>query len=240
MILKLRVQTKRKGGRTFVIRPPEGTIGRAHGNAVRIPSNDVSRKHCRLCIQDAIVTVEDLESLNGTFLNRERVVGVVEVLSGDALRVGPVTFEIQFEQPKDVPIEDQDVDVELITDPAFEQTVEEESFGVELFPEHRPVKGITKPSEVPTRKHSKPAGPPGRTAKKRTPKKDVRDNAPIPLAGDKPGNSAIPLAGSKSAGDADPTYVEFDQAWIPPDSALFRDMLEGLEGGENLEGDSKK
>src|SRR5580704_16320667 len=97
MKVKLVVQMGRKEGRTFTLRSPGGIIGRMQGNAVRIPSNDVSRKHCRLCVGKEAVTVEDLQSVNGTFINDKRVEGVRKLQSGDRLRVGPVTFLVAFD-----------------------------------------------------------------------------------------------------------------------------------------------
>ena len=72
-------------------------IGRAHGNDVRIPSSEVSRKHCELREKDGIVTVEDLESVNGTFLNDDLITGVAVVRPGDCITVGPVAFVVEYE-----------------------------------------------------------------------------------------------------------------------------------------------
>jgi pSer/pThr/pTyr-binding forkhead associated (FHA) protein len=41
--------------------------------------------------------VEDLTSANGTFLNSKRVSGKKPVKAGDLLRIGPLTFAVQFE-----------------------------------------------------------------------------------------------------------------------------------------------
>jgi pSer/pThr/pTyr-binding forkhead associated (FHA) protein len=79
------------------LRPPEAILGRSHGNTVRIPSADVSRRHCRLLLQDGLVTLEDLGSVNGTFLNGRRVDGAEVVRPGDALEVGPVSFVVEYE-----------------------------------------------------------------------------------------------------------------------------------------------
>ena len=38
-------------------------IGRAHGNEVRIPSSEVSRRHCELRVDDGMLKVEDLDSI---------------------------------------------------------------------------------------------------------------------------------------------------------------------------------
>lgn len=96
MKVHLHIQQGRKPSRTLTLRGPEIIFGRAHGNAVRIPSNDVSRKHCRLLVEGDKVSIEDLESLNGTYLNSKPIEGVREVIPGDHIRVGPITFVIDF------------------------------------------------------------------------------------------------------------------------------------------------
>jgi predicted component of type VI protein secretion system len=78
------------------LKPPVCIIGRSHGNTVRIPSADVSRQHCRLLMEDGLVTVEDLDSVNGTFLNGRRLREAEVVRPGDSLEVGPVTFLVEY------------------------------------------------------------------------------------------------------------------------------------------------
>ncbi len=45
-----------------------------------------------------VVTVEDLESVNGTFLNGRRIRAVETVRPGDRLSLGPVTFLVEYER----------------------------------------------------------------------------------------------------------------------------------------------
>jgi hypothetical protein len=47
------------------------------------------------------LTVEDLNSSNGTFLNGERVLGSEAVRPGDHLQVGPLTFVVEYELTQD-------------------------------------------------------------------------------------------------------------------------------------------
>jgi predicted component of type VI protein secretion system len=83
--------------RVMNLRPPQAVIGRAHGNTVRVPSSDVSRQHCRLLITEGMVMVEDMNSINGTFLNGRQIDCAECVRPGDHLGVGPVTFLVEFE-----------------------------------------------------------------------------------------------------------------------------------------------
>jgi pSer/pThr/pTyr-binding forkhead associated (FHA) protein len=88
-----------RGGKRQVLKltPPVAVLGRARGNSVRIPSEAVSRRHCRLYLEDGLVTVEDLGSVNGTFLNGRRIQKNEVVRPGDMLEVGPVTFSVEYE-----------------------------------------------------------------------------------------------------------------------------------------------
>jgi predicted component of type VI protein secretion system len=87
--------------RVVNIDQPEAVIGRAHGNTVRIPSAQVSRQHCRILVVDGLVMVEDLGSVNGTFLNGRRLNETEYVRPGDHLEVGPVTFVVEYEMTPD-------------------------------------------------------------------------------------------------------------------------------------------
>ncbi len=83
--------------RVFTLPATGGVVGRAKGNAVRVPSAEVSRQHCRVVIKGDLVTVEDLGSVNGTFVNGEQVELKKVLRPGDRLEVGPVTFVVEYE-----------------------------------------------------------------------------------------------------------------------------------------------
>jgi predicted component of type VI protein secretion system len=97
MLYRLVVEKNRKRVRVVELRSPSARVGRAHGNEVRIPSADVSRRHCRLVEDDGVLWVEDLESVNGTYLNGDLITGMAAVRPGDRLQVGPVTFVVEYE-----------------------------------------------------------------------------------------------------------------------------------------------
>jgi pSer/pThr/pTyr-binding forkhead associated (FHA) protein len=97
MDVKLIVQGGQTRSRVLVLRETEAVVGRAVGSAVRIPSAEVSRQHCVLRWQNGYLTVEDLGSLNGTFLNGSPVTGCQAVLPGDRVEVGPISFLVQYE-----------------------------------------------------------------------------------------------------------------------------------------------
>jgi pSer/pThr/pTyr-binding forkhead associated (FHA) protein len=97
--MNLRLVVEKAHGRRQVLRinRANAVLGRAHGSTVRIPSVEVSRQHCRLRQTDGVVTVEDLDSVNGTFVNGRPVVGPQLVRPGDRLEVGPVTFVVEYD-----------------------------------------------------------------------------------------------------------------------------------------------
>jgi pSer/pThr/pTyr-binding forkhead associated (FHA) protein len=97
MLFRLVVKKNGKRLRVVEVVTPITDVGRAHGNQVRIPSAQVSRKHCQLRMKDGLVMVEDLESVNGTFLNDNLLTSAAVVRPGDKLGVGPVTFVVEYE-----------------------------------------------------------------------------------------------------------------------------------------------
>lgn len=78
------------------LRAEETIIGRRNGCDLRIPAPGVSRRHCRLSFHEDLLTVEDLASANGTFLNGQRLAQPEIARPGDRIGVGPVTFLIEY------------------------------------------------------------------------------------------------------------------------------------------------
>ena len=68
------------------------TIGRGKGSDLHISLEQVSRQHARLEIGAGGLTIEDLGSTNGTFVNLERISSPVPVLSGDRIHLGSHEF----------------------------------------------------------------------------------------------------------------------------------------------------
>jgi hypothetical protein len=72
----------------------ELTVGRAGGCAVPLPDDTfVSSLHARVYRTDQGVSVEDLGSTNGTFVNQDRVTAPVPLARGDRLKVGSTVLE---------------------------------------------------------------------------------------------------------------------------------------------------
>lgn len=96
MNVRLILQRNRKNVWTAELRQMEATLGRARGCTIRIPSSEVSRQHCRLRMENGILTVEDMESINGTFVNGRRVRDIQSLHPGDRLTLGSVTFLVDY------------------------------------------------------------------------------------------------------------------------------------------------
>lgn len=64
------------------------TIGRGLTQTVVCDDRDVSRQHARVSLINGVVTVEDLNSTNGTFVDEERIAGAVPLKDGARIRLG--------------------------------------------------------------------------------------------------------------------------------------------------------
>ncbi|HEU4414616.1 MAG TPA: FHA domain-containing protein [Candidatus Angelobacter sp.] len=74
------------------------TIGRLPDNNVQIDNLAVSGHHARISWEQDHYTVEDLGSLNGTYVNNERV-GKASLKHGDKVKIGKHLVEFKAEGP---------------------------------------------------------------------------------------------------------------------------------------------
>jgi pSer/pThr/pTyr-binding forkhead associated (FHA) protein len=72
------------------------TIGRLPDNSVQIDNLAVSGHHARIAWEDDHYIVEDLGSLNGTYVNNERV-GKATLKHGDQVKIGKHRVEFEHE-----------------------------------------------------------------------------------------------------------------------------------------------
>lgn len=72
------------------------TIGRGRGATIMLPHPLVSRQHCELFETNGRLMVRDLGSLNGTFVNNERI-SEAPLPPGELLTVGAVTFRAVYD-----------------------------------------------------------------------------------------------------------------------------------------------
>ena len=83
------------GRDVFPLHEGENIIGRDPAAAVYIDSPDVSRRHARIVVRESGITVEDLGSKNGTFLNSDRLVSPRALGPGDEIVIGRVRIALR-------------------------------------------------------------------------------------------------------------------------------------------------
>jgi PAS domain-containing protein len=92
-MLKLTVVSGPNRGASFPLTAGETSIGRQMGNVIVLPSNRVSKKHCALEVEGDRISVKDLGSSNGTFVNGVLTKGR-ELRAGDRISIGEFVFEL--------------------------------------------------------------------------------------------------------------------------------------------------
>lgn len=82
-------------GRRFELKRGENIVGRLEECDVPILDGSVSRQHSRIVFARDRVTVTDLGSSNGTYVNETRV-DMAELAHADQLRVGNINFNVEL------------------------------------------------------------------------------------------------------------------------------------------------
>jgi predicted component of type VI protein secretion system len=72
------------------------TIGR-EGADITLDDDQVSRSHARVSVAGSTITIEDLGSTNGTFVNGAKIDGATTLAPGDTVRIGATTFALEAE-----------------------------------------------------------------------------------------------------------------------------------------------
>jgi DNA-binding winged helix-turn-helix (wHTH) protein len=87
-------------GETFEVPAGESVIGRDRACAMHMDADSVSRHHARLNVTEDGVSIEDLGSKNGTWVNGERIHGTVPLTDGTCFRLGSETvrFELTIDE----------------------------------------------------------------------------------------------------------------------------------------------
>jgi pSer/pThr/pTyr-binding forkhead associated (FHA) protein len=83
-------------GKKIPIASSKFLIGRGEECQLRPQSSLVSRKHCVILIEKDSAVIEDLGSTNGTFVNNEKLEQRRALQSGDRIKVGMLTLEVQL------------------------------------------------------------------------------------------------------------------------------------------------
>jgi pSer/pThr/pTyr-binding forkhead associated (FHA) protein len=94
------------GGLSVELARPDMIVGRHRGADVRLSLPDISRRHCRFVFSDGAWRVCDLNSLNGVYVNSERLDEAV-LEHGDRVRIGSLTFGVDLGHVADAVAEPQ-------------------------------------------------------------------------------------------------------------------------------------
>jgi|GEM_PF-690497 len=86
-----------KGGaeRREVFSVAELSVGRVQGNDLLLPKGNVSKQHAKLLCRDGKFIVTDLNSTNGTYVNRRRIQQATPIAEGDRIYIGDFVLRIE-------------------------------------------------------------------------------------------------------------------------------------------------
>ena len=96
MDVKLIIANGKLAGKEIRVAGPKFRIGRGEMCQLRPQSHSVSRKHCVIRVEPALVSIEDYGSTNGTFVNNEKILQRQEMKNGDVIRVGLLELQVEL------------------------------------------------------------------------------------------------------------------------------------------------
>ena len=73
------------------------TVGRGKEASLTVPHALVSRRHAEIYEKEGVLVVKDLGSLNGTFVNNQRIESEVPLRPNQLLTVGNITFRAVYQ-----------------------------------------------------------------------------------------------------------------------------------------------
>jgi pSer/pThr/pTyr-binding forkhead associated (FHA) protein len=81
----------------LVIEDASSIVGRSDNCDLRVDSSSLSREHARISFRKGAVSVQDLHSTNGTFVNERQIFEETALKVGDVVRFGQERFALQSE-----------------------------------------------------------------------------------------------------------------------------------------------
>ncbi len=181
----LQVVRGRSASTTLKLADGVTSIGRHDDCLIRIKSAQVSRRHCEVFEVSDKLTIRDLGSSNGTFVNGKKVSGQQALKPGDELTVGAVTLRVaklgQPLQPASPVSKPKAADTAIIEGITVEPDEDHEEFEME-FDDGDPepeVEGIPL-ADAESTKPTKPKPSPKVAAAAAAPTVDQANTAPNP------------------------------------------------------------
>jgi pSer/pThr/pTyr-binding forkhead associated (FHA) protein len=111
------ILVRNDGQQTEIALRPLQIIGRQTDCQIRIPSSGISRHHCEIAVNGGKVTVRDLGSSNGTYVNRNKVTQA-DLSAGDLITIGDLIFVVRIDgQPASVDSDDVLDEGQIVTPP---------------------------------------------------------------------------------------------------------------------------
>jgi hypothetical protein len=104
-MVRLRIEGRPHGLQEILLKPGLNRLGRIEDNDFQISDDSVSSHHCQIELKDGVVTVRDLNSTNGTFLDGQPIQQAV-LHPGQVLCLGTVPMVCQVDpvmEPVDIP-----------------------------------------------------------------------------------------------------------------------------------------
>jgi hypothetical protein len=101
MELTLKVISGKYAGQLIKVPHQRFMIGRSEECHLRPHSELISRQHCVIITENDEISVEDLGSRNGTYVNGEKISARRSVDPGDKVKVGQLEFELYVPRSKD-------------------------------------------------------------------------------------------------------------------------------------------
>ncbi len=89
--LSLAIIAGADAGTVYRVEKPRVTIGRAGADLI-INDGEASRQHAALEVRDSIVTLEDLQSTNGTLVDGRKLLAPVELQDKSEFQIGGTTL----------------------------------------------------------------------------------------------------------------------------------------------------
>ncbi len=137
----LLIRSGRYKGKKLLLPNEEVTIGRGKDCQIRDSSDELAERHCALQPTPDGLKVRDLDTDEGTFVNRERITEPVFLRPGDLLRVGPLLYQLaghdmpEEEQPEEsgTGVQTRQVDKDTVL---FKSTKTTAAEAAEVIQEH--------------------------------------------------------------------------------------------------------
>ena len=102
----LSIRSGEQTGRVVEVNTDRFIIGRDDDADLQLPDEKLSRKHASITRHgEGRMTLQDLGSTNGTFLDDQRITKPYDLTGGEQIRVGDTNLVVSAQQPSGTPTE---------------------------------------------------------------------------------------------------------------------------------------